>query len=125
MNPASYTNLKDLLADILEKHTPGGVMIEVVSEEAGEGGGGIGNDKPADYEAEMSEVEDKAEDKPDDQTDEQPAGEPMSTDKQPSSEDPAAAIGDVVEELRAVSQTHAEQAERLEGVAAALKSMGG
>ena len=126
MSVQGYTDLKDLLADIIEKHAPGGVMIEVMTAESAggeDGHGDIAAPSPSSYQAEISENahEEEAEEHSDS---EQESEKPGGTDMSAASGDVVADLNAITEELRAVSQTHAGQAERLESIARALKAMG-
>jgi hypothetical protein len=97
MHPQNLVGLKDLMAHIYQKFGPEAVILEVVQDPDGhdQGCGCMECMEGAKY---MHEA---------------------------VSNDMTEQMGEMVEELRQASETHANQAERLQNIAAALKSVGG
>ena len=118
MHPQNLVGLKDLMAHIYQKFGPEAVILEVVQDPDGhdQGCGCMECMEGAKYMHEFYEDEDDY-DGPGEMHREEHA--------EAVSNDMTEQMGEMVEELRQASETHANQAERLQNIAAALKSVGG
>jgi len=118
MHPQNLVGLKDLMAHIYQKFGPEAVILEVVQDPDGhdQGCGCMECMEGAKYMHEFYEDED----------DYEGPGEMHREERAEAvSNDMTEQMGEMVEELRQASETHANQAERLQNIAAALKSVGG
>ena len=118
MHPQNLVGLKDLMAHIYEKFGPDAIVLEVVQDPDSheQGCGCMECMHGAEYMHEFYEDEDDYEG-PGEMHREEHAEE--------VSNDMTEKIDEMVGELRQASETHANQATKLQNIAAALKSMGG
>jgi hypothetical protein len=118
MHPQNLVGLKDLMAHIYQKFGPEAVILEVVQDPDGhdQGCGCMECMEGAKYTHEFYEDEDDYEG---------PGEMHREEHAEAVSNDMTEQMGEMVEELRQASETHANQAERLQNIAAALKSVGG